>query len=1009
MSAPAMKRAERRRILSVLVAASAVLLCSACGSPSPLEGGLERRDPLPPQQALGDFGVAEGFRIELAASEPNVADPIAAAFDEDGRLYVAEMRGYPLDPPPGGRPAGRIRLLVDSDADGVYETASVFADGLHWPSGIACWKGGVFVTAAPDILYLRDTTGDGRGDLRRTVFTGFGTGKSEDIVNNLRWGMDGWIYGATSYNGGAVRPAAWPAERSVPLGSSDFRFHPVTEVIDAVAGTGGDFGNDFDDWGNRFGSNSGSPVLQAVFPLRHVVAGMEPPRLAAPALEWDGRILQVSAPEPWRVARKSHWSRWVDTTREMRARRFPPAELAERGYYTGGAGLAVYRGAAYPAEFRGDIFAAEPAGNLVVRVAMQRSGVAFRGRRVADGGEFLASTDNWFRPVNLVSGPDGCLYVLDMYREVIEDPSAIPEEILSHVDYYTGQDMGRVYRIAPDGFARRPAPRLSAASDAELVSLLADGDGWWRDTAHRLLLERQARAAGEAVAEVARSSPSPQGRLHALWLLEGLGQLDERQLARALDDPHPQLRRNAVRLCESRLAGSPALRDKVASLAEDEDAAVRFQVALAAPALDPAGLTRRLAQILSRDPSDEWIRAAVLAGARSQPLSLLGRVLQDGRFLADAGSPGAVKLLASQVAERETPESIEVVLRSVRTVSGPRTSRFSIAALAGVAAGLARKGDSLAAVRDNAASPALAAAIEVALADAVAVASGAGAFDGPERGEAIGLLPWGDREAALQALSDALSPEEPPEVQLSAIRALASLSGPEVGRIVVQGWRTYSPAVRREGIEVLFGREERLAFLLDALASGHVRASQLEPSRREALLGHSSAEIRQRARRVLSDRDAAVSGGRLDEYRAAVARGGDPIRGESVFARECASCHQLGGRGHDVGPNLAESAATEPGQLLADILAPNRSVQSNYVNYRLDTRDGRVVTGILVRESARAVTLRRGHGAEDVVSRTNIDSLASMGLSLMPEGLEDGVAPSEMADLIAFIRSRARP
>lgn len=969
---------------------------------------MERRAPLPPQSALRAFNVAQGFRIELAASEPNVSDPIAAAFDEDGRMYVAEMRGYPFDPPPSGRPAGRIRLLVDTDADGVYETARVYADGLHWPSGIACWKGGVFVTAAPDILYLRDTTGDGLADLRRTVFTGFGTGKSEDIVNNLRWGMDGWIYGATSYNGGAVRHASQTAERSVPLGSSDFRFHPVTEVFEAVAGTGGDFGNDFDDWGNRFGSNSGSPVLHAVFPLRNVVPGMEPPRLAAPVLEWDGRILQVSAPEPWRTARKSHWSRWVDTTREMRARRFPPDELAEQGYYTGGAGLAVYRGAAYPPALQGDAFAAEPAGNLVVRVAMRRSGVTFRGRRVADGGEFLASTDNWFRPVNLASGPDGCLYVLDMYREVIEDPSAIPDEILSHIDYYTGQDMGRVYRVAPVGFARRPPPRLSSASDDELVSLLSDGDGWWRDTAHRLLLQRQARAAADAVANVARTSRLPQGRLQALWLLEGLGLLGERELAQALEDPHPQLRRNAVRLCESRLASSPALRAAVAAMAEDEDAGVRFQVALAAPALDPAGVTRRLAQILSRDPADEWIRAAVLAGARSQPLSLLGLVLQDARFLARAGSAAAVRLLARHVAGRDPPESIEVALRSVRTVKGPRADRLSVAALAGVAAGLAGTGDSLAAVRDNAASPALADAIEAALADAVNVAVGGGGFTGPERAEAIGLLAWADRETALEALSKALSPEEPPQVQLAAVRALAARRGPQVGRIVAQGWRTYSPAVRREAIEALFGREERLSSLLDALAEGHVRASQLEPSRREAMLGHSRAEIRRRARVVLSGGDASVSSGRLAEYRVAVAQGGDPTRGEAVFERECASCHRLGGLGHEVGPNLAESAAEEPGQLLADILAPNQSVQSNYVNYRLDTRDGRVVTGVLVRESARSVTLRRGQGAEDVVPRANIDSLASMGLSLMPEGLEDGVAPSEMADLIAFVRSQAR-
>lgn len=999
--------ASKRAILGAGLVAG-ILWSLSCGSRSPIEDGLERRKPLSPIEALQSFQLAEGFRLELAASEPQVADPIAIAFDENGRLYVAEMRGYPFDPPPGGGAAGRIRLLEDEDADGVFETARVFADRLHWPSGIACWNGGIFVTAAPDIVYLKDTSGDGIADVRRTVFTGFGTSKSEDIVNNLKWGMDHWIYGTTSYNGGTVQHAERTGDSEVPLGSNDFRFHPVTEVIEAAEGTRGDFGNAFDEWGNRFGSNSGNPVIHAVFPLRHAVEGMEPPRLAAPILESGRLVFPISDPEPWRVARKTYWSRWVDTTHDMRARRFPPRELASQGYYTGGAGLGIYRGAAYPPEFQGNAFTPEPAGNLVLRTIVERSGVTFRARRATPGKEFLASNDNWFRPVNFANGPDGCLYMVDMYREVIEDPSAMPDEILEHIDYYTGQDMGRIYRIAPADFTRGASPQLGDASVSELVALLDHEDGWWRATAHRLLFERRAAEAVPALEASARRSGSPQGRLHALWSLEGLGQLNEGTLLAALADRHPVLRQSAVRLSEPRLAQSGALRTKVASLASDEDAAVRFRVALAVPALDRGDVSQILASILRRDPGDEWIRAAVFAGARQNSLALLDILLGDDSFMANPDSAGAVKQLAGNVAGRESPEAIHALLSTTRQTSGPHSKKLRMAAVSGIAAGLERKGSSLPALRDDPASPALRAAIAEVLAEAPGVAVDREGANVPERTEAIRLLSWAPQEAALGALSALLSPDEAADIQLAAVRSLAAHGGPEIGRILVSSWRSYSPGVRREAVEVLFNREERLQPFLDALASGAVLVAHLDPTRRTALLDHPRREIRRQAHQILANSEVSSPEDVIREYRSALAADGDAGRGAEVFERECATCHRLGDTGHEVGPDLRERAASSREELLIDILDPNRSVQSNFVNYRLDALDGRVLTGILARESASSVTLRRGEGVEEVVARSDIHTLTSMGLSLMPVGLADEIEPAEMTDLLSFVRSHAR-
>ena len=985
-----------------------ILWSVACGDPSPIEGGLERRQPLSPTEALESFQIADGFRLELAASEPQVTDPIAMAFDENGRLYVAEMRGYPFDPPPSGGAAGRIRLLDDQDNDGFFETAGVYADGLHWPSGIACWNGGIFVTAAPDIVYLKDTTGDGVADLRRTVFTGFGTDKSEDIVNNLKWGMDHWIYGTTSYNGGTVRHAEQASESAIPLGSNDFRFHPVTEVIEAVEGTRGDFGNAFDDWNNRFGSNSGNPVIHAVFPLRYVVDGMEPPRLAVPIFDSDRIVFPISNPEPWREARKTYWSRWVNTTHDMRAQRFPARELALQGYLTGGAGLGIYRGAAFPAEFHGNAFSPEPAGNLVIRMIVERSGVTFRARRATKEKEFLASTDNWFRPVNFANGPDGCLYMMDMYREVIEDPSALPDEILEHVDYYTGQDMGRIYRITPEGFQRGERPQLGGDSASELVALLEHEHGWWRSTAHRLLFERRAEEAATELKESVTRSRSPHARLHALWSLEGIDRLDAGTLLAALSDPHLALRQNAVRLSESRLEASDALGSKVVSMASDEDAAVRFRVALAVSELGEGNPETVLASILRRDPGDEWIRAAVYAGARQKSLALLDLLLRDASFMAHAGSLGAVKQLAANVAATEPLEAVVALLSATGEATGPGSSKIRMAAASGIATGLERKGSSLAVMLDDSQRPALREAIAAVLAEAPTVAIDRDGAGLPERIEAIGLLASAPRGNALSALGTLLTPDEPADIQLAAVRSLAAHTGQEVGGILVRGWRTYSPAVRREAVEVLFGRDERLQPFLDALSGGTVLASHLDPTRHTALLEHRRPDIRRQAEQVLANSAVSSPEEVIREYRSAVASEGDPGRGLEVFERECATCHLLGDTGHEVGPDLVERAASSRDELLVDILDPNRSVQSNYVNYRVDAVDGSVLTGILARESETSVTLRRGEGIEEVVARSDIQSLISMGLSLMPEGLEDEIDPAEMGDLLTFLKSQAR-
>ncbi|TXT20558.1 MAG: membrane-bound dehydrogenase [Planctomycetota bacterium] len=405
---------------------SMILLgCSVVSAAEPLP----RIPPKEPIEALKTFVVRNGFEMQLLAAEPLVASPVAIEYDENGRAYVAEMRDYPYtdkgsDKPFVERtkdePLGRIRLLEDTDGDGRFDKSSIFAEGLSWPTGLALWKGGVYVVATPDLWYLKDTDGDGKADERRKVLTGFRKFNVQAVINNLKWGLDGKIYGAGSSNGGQIRRGDASDSKPIAMTTADFRFDPRDEAgsFELLSG-GARFGNAFDDWGNRFICNIRNPIQHVVLP-RHYLA--RNPHLAARSPLNDVAesgdtvpVFRTSPPEPWRVMNSRRLAN--DATLAS-----PRSESVAAGYMTSASGLTVYRGSAYPPELYGTIFLGEVAGNLIHHQVLTPRGVTFTSKRSEEGKEFLTSTDNWFRPVNFVNAPDGTLHVADMYRETIEHP-----------------------------------------------------------------------------------------------------------------------------------------------------------------------------------------------------------------------------------------------------------------------------------------------------------------------------------------------------------------------------------------------------------------------------------------------------------------------------------------------------------------------------------------------------------------------------------------------------------
>ena len=663
--------------------------------------------PPTPQQAVKMFETTGGFRVELVAAEPLVRSPIVAAFDADGNMFVGEMTDYPYNPgkrvqvswqrehQPGAKPMGAVRLLRDTDGDGVYDQSTVFADGLLWVGGIAPWKGGVFVTAPPDIWYLKDTDGDGRADIREKVFTGFDMNRQQGFVNSLIFGLDHKIYACTGTTGGDVRPGNDPSAAPVTINNRDISFDPNARRIELQTGTH-QFGMSFDDWGHRFQCDQGNPGFHVVLPLRYLERNphFTPRETMLRMAPNPTPIFRISPIEGWRHIKSSRRVAGTERTADIvpiygqaRAGAQPVAEGARAA--TGGgishhtidanAGVTVYRGGAYPGEYRGNVFTGDSVGNLVHRRVLVAEGAAFRSERADPNTEFVRTSDNWFRPVNFANAPDGTLYCIDMAREYSESVN-IPADVEKHMDLQSGRDRGRIYRIAPPGFRQPPPPRLSKASTAELVTALESPHGWWRDTAHRLLYERQDQSAVPALEQLVARSSSPQARVHALWSLRGLAALSDRTILTGLGDHHAGVRENALQLAEARLDASREIFEKTPSLVSDPEARVRLQLAFTigeSKKWDQPALLGRLARENLDDP---WIKSAILSSAADCGAALLAALAGDTVLLAKPKAIQFLRQLVTTIGFQNRPAEVTRVIETLTAIKNPSDALTLLAA-----------------------------------------------------------------------------------------------------------------------------------------------------------------------------------------------------------------------------------------------------------------------------------------------------------------------------------------
>ena len=923
-------------------------------------------EPSPGTNLVSSFQVKPGFRIELVASEPMVTAPVAMAFDENGRLFVAEMRDYPSQRAVTPH-LGRVRMLENMNEEGVFQNSTIYADNLPWPSAVACYAGGIFVAAAPDIFYFKDTKGDGIADSRQVVLSGFGGTNSLDpdhLPNNFNWGPDNRFHGATAGIGGDISSTA--ANGLVSIAGSDFSFDPRTLEVFAETGPA-ESGLSFDSQGRKLVSDFVRPLMAPMYELRYLLRNPYYPKPAGLITVADpaGPIYRfVPEPAPSRSAR-------------------PSTDLVP-GAMTRARGCVVYRGRAFPTNYLNNVFVADSDAHVIHRFIITDNGLETVAQRAPEerNTEFVVSRDPSFRPVQLINGPDGALYVADMQE---------------------GQ-RGRIYRIVPDGVQHTRLPQLGKSKTYDLVSALAQGDGWHRDTASRLLYERKDPAAPALLRGTLNRSRLTQARVLALHALKGAGALTEEDVLKAMRDLEPRVRENAVLVSDTFFTNgttSEPIFGQLTALTVDPSARVRYQLAFTLGEIQRAATALALGQLLSRDLTNPWMRNALLSAPPGQAGNLF-TVLAGAPAIRN--DPNGIEMLQQLAALIGVSGNQDAVSQAVNFLArGPLDPAQIYALLYNLGEGLYRTRSSLALVDpQDTFKPFYSSALNLA-ADPTQ----------PEAARAAATQLLGVSTLSVGMIADWLllicNPPSGPALQSAAVETLSRFDDPKVVNGFLEMWPALTPAARTRAITALLAKDSHVAAVLDSIQTGRISFFDLTSMQRNFLRTYAAPAIRVRALQLLGP----VPQSRPDvmaRFKSSLSLRGAPDRGREIFRLRCAECHWStgSGQGNSLGPDLLEAKTFTKDQLLARIIEPNLSVRPDYATQGVESKGGDNLVGIISDENRWTLTLTQISGARLVWPQLNVSLLLPQTWSLMPEGLEQGMSAQDMADLIEYLLRGAR-
>lgn len=610
---------------------------------------------LTPEETLATFTLSAGFKIELVASEPMISAPVAMQFDSEGRLWVVEMNGFMPNVDGKGEDvqSGRVVVLEDTDNDGRMDKSTTFLDKLVLPRAIMLRKGGALVAVPPAVYWCPDSNGDLKADEQVLLVPNYSTGGNpEHMPNGLLLALDNWIYSAKS--------------------NRRFRFTQGGELKNETTLYRGQWGICQDNFGRLFYNYNSDQLRGDLLPSAYLSRNPNFKNVQG----GNDQIARSQKVYPGRVT--------PGVNRGYRKGMLSEGKLVE---FTAASGLMIYRGDLFPAEFRENSFVPEPSANLIKRnIHAERDG-DMMASDAYERREFLTSTSERFRPVNIYNGPDGAIYVTDMARGVIQHITYVTPWLRRNIlerGLEQPLNQGRVWRIVPENVQRRPAPRLGKLSSADLIAELGSGNGWTRDTAQRLLVERAEAASVPLLEKAAQRADNALMRLHALWTLEGLGKLGPQTVMVCLKDAEAKTRAAAVRLAEPLLKNDTKLEETVLALSSDKSAEVQIQLLLTLSGIHTAQAEAARLAVLNECSENRLARSALLSGLRGRELNFLRAVLASPQWENESpGRTDIVAQLARCLLEERNPEHLNAALDLVAR----ETARFpwqQIAILSGL-------------------------------------------------------------------------------------------------------------------------------------------------------------------------------------------------------------------------------------------------------------------------------------------------------------------------------------
>jgi putative membrane-bound dehydrogenase-like protein len=954
-------------------------------------------------ESLAAIEIHSDFTVELVVSEPLIQDPVAIDWGEDGSLWVVEMRDYPRGLDSEGEPGGVVKKLEDLDGDGLYDRSTTYLSGLNFPNGIQVWGKGAWISAAPDILWTEDTDGDGRADVVEEWASGFREGNQQHRVNGFEWGLDGWLNIANGDSSGRI---TGKVEGDVlNLSGRDLKLHPVTGALDWTHGQT-QFGRRRDDWGNWFGNNNPNW-------LWHYVIGKESTQRNPHAQYfWRKNLLAQGA------------EMTLAYPISAQPQRFNVVGASE--HVTSANSPTSYRDNWFGPDMENAIFISEPAQSLIRRFHLTPNGVSFDAHKVAEEEEkeFLASRDPWFRPTQLKIGPDGALYIADMYRQHIEHPEYIPDDVDQWTTFREGETLGRIYRVVPKNSSRprRPIADLTELSPSEWLLALESPNGWIRDHAQAKLmhvLEATDELKSEAL-DLFRKNTNQKTRIHLLWVLDHWDALPSELLASVLKNEQPKVSIHALKVLENHVLRHPDFQinpDLFQALIASADLSVQFQTALTMGALGD-----RLEGDLF-DP--HWTSLA------SKSTAADSGALQEA-LLAGAAHP-RWSLLLQTIAQAldEKPDQASDVRWQDWIRTGSRVDEISVGSWTDTIEKLTPNLESADSLSESAArrikdlSDALS---EVnrsgekwkALSSSESFLKKIASWDEALRSWAYNnQLDKSSRHSAIQTLgsiwklgfekagadnlsedwSNLLSADQPSIIQEAALAVSLDTQGAGALQLAAERWESLSPDMRRRLIETALKSEAAATVWLDVLENGTAPKNQISVFDRERFKSSQWTAVAQRSSALWNtdseDQNTA------NQW---IPGEGFPKQGRTLFEQQCAICHRLRGTGIAVGPDLDAFGNRPWKHFVEAIQNPDNAIDPAYQAYLVATLEGEVMSGVVNEMTEEFISLKTPGTEILQIQRDQIQSFEPMNNSLMPKGLDVALGHEGLRDVWAFIQ-----